>query len=131
MKLNNKGWSLNTLLICMAIILSFLLISVLYVYKLSNEFTSNLTGVNNSTNYSNNNSSEISDSINNNNNTLKVLIDNDLISAVIGLIILVIIFEITYAIFRIVFTAFETIEKNINSFDNKQRWKKRGGHKKK
>ena len=70
MKLNNKGWSLNTLLICMAIILSFLLISVLYVYKLSNEFTSNLTGVNNSTNYSNNNSSEISDSINNNNNTL-------------------------------------------------------------
>ena len=70
MKLNNKGWSLNTLLICMAIILSFLLISVLYVYKLSNEFTSNLTGVNNYTNYSNNNSSEISDSINNNNNTL-------------------------------------------------------------
>ena len=59
MKLNNKGWSLNTLLICMAIILSFLLISVLYVYKLSNEFTSNLTGVNNSTNYSNNNSSVI------------------------------------------------------------------------
>ena len=69
--------------------------------------------------------------INNNQNTLKVSINNDLISAVIGLIILLIIFEITYAIFRIVFTAFETIEKNINSFDNKQRWKKRGGHKKK
>ena len=69
--------------------------------------------------------------INNNNNALKVSIDNDLISAVIGLIILVIIIEITYAIFKIVFTAFETIEKNINSFDNKQRWKKRGGHKKK
>lgn len=69
--------------------------------------------------------------INNNNNTLKVSINNDLISAVIGLIVLVIIFEITYAIFRIVFKAFETIESNINSFDNKQRWKKRGGHKKK
>ena len=69
--------------------------------------------------------------INNNQNTLKVTIDNELISAIIGLIILVIIFEITYAIFKIVFTAFETIEKNINSFDNKQRWKKRGGHKKK
>lgn len=69
--------------------------------------------------------------INNNNNALKVSIDNDLISAVIGLIVLVIIIEITYAIFKIVFTAFETIEKNINSFDNKQRWKKRGGHKKK
>ena len=69
--------------------------------------------------------------INNNNNSLKVSIDNDLISAIIGLIILVIIIEITYAIFKIVFTSFETIEKNINSFDNKQRWKKRGGHKKK
>ena len=69
--------------------------------------------------------------INNNANTLKVAIDNELISAIIGLIILVLIFEIVYAIFRIVFTAFETIEKNINSFDNKQRWKKRGGHKKK
>lgn len=68
--------------------------------------------------------------INNNANTLKVSINNDLISAVIGLIVLVIIIEITYAIFKIVFTAFETIEKNINSFDNKQRWKKRGGHKK-
>lgn len=69
--------------------------------------------------------------INNNQNTLKATINNDFISAVIGLIVLVIIFEITYAIFKIVFTAFETIEKNINSFDNKQRWKKRGGHKKK
>ena len=69
--------------------------------------------------------------INNDNNILKATINNDLISAVIGLIILVIIIEITYAIFKIVFTAFETIEKNINSFDNKQRWKKRGGHKKK
>ena len=67
----------------------------------------------------------------NNNNELITPITNDLISYIIGLIILVIIIEITYAIFRIVFTAFETIEKNINSFDNKQRWKKRGGHKKK
>ena len=69
--------------------------------------------------------------INNNQNTLKATINNDFISAVIGLIVLVIIIEITYAIFKIVFTAFETIENNINSFDNKQRWKKRGGHKKK
>ena len=67
----------------------------------------------------------------NDNNTFQVTITNELISYIIGLIILVIIFEITYAIFKIVFTAFETIEKNINSFDNKQRWKKRGGHKKK
>ena len=69
--------------------------------------------------------------INNNQNTLKVTIDNELISAIIGLIVLVIIIEIIYAIFRIIFKAFETIENNINSFDNKQRWKKRGGHKKK
>ena len=69
--------------------------------------------------------------INNNDNILKAPINNDLISAIIGFIILVIIIEITYAIFKIVFTAFETIEKNINSFDNKQKWKKRGGHKKK
>ena len=69
--------------------------------------------------------------INNNQNTLKATINNDFISAVIGLIVLVIIIEITYAIFKIVFTAFETIEKNINSFDNKQRWRKKGGHKKK
>ena len=69
--------------------------------------------------------------INNNENTLNYTINNELISAIIGLIILVIIIEITYAIFKIVFTAFETIENNINSFDNKQRWKKRGGHKKK
>ena len=67
----------------------------------------------------------------NDNNTFQVSIDNELISYIIGLIVLVIIFELTYAIFKIVFTAFETIEKNINSFDNKQRWKKRGGHKKK
>lgn len=67
----------------------------------------------------------------NDNNTFQVTITNELISYIIGLIILVIIFEITYAIFRIVFKAFETIESNINSFDNKQRWKKRGGHKKK
>lgn len=67
----------------------------------------------------------------NNDNVLKYTINNELISAVIGLIVLVIIIEIIYAIFKIVFTAFETIESNINSFDNKQRWKKRGGHKKK
>ena len=67
----------------------------------------------------------------NDNNTFQVSINNALISYIIGLIVLVIIIEITYAIFKIVFTAFETIEKNINSFDNKQRWKKRGGHKKK
>src|SRR5574344_1120889 len=62
----------------------------------------------------------------NNENNLQIYINNELISYIIGLIILVIIIEITYAIFKIVFTAFETIEKNINSFDNKQRWKKRG-----
>ena len=67
----------------------------------------------------------------NDNNTLQISITNELVSYVIGLIVLVIIIELTYAIFKIVFTAFETIEKNINSFDNKQRWKKRGGHKKK
>ena len=67
----------------------------------------------------------------NDNNTLQISITNELISYIIGLIVLVIIIEITYAIFKIVFTAFETIENNINSFDNKQRWKKRGGHKKK
>ena len=67
----------------------------------------------------------------NDNNTFQVLINNELVSYIIGLIILVIIIEITYAIFKIVFTAFETIEKNINSFDNKHRWKKKGGHKKK
>ena len=66
----------------------------------------------------------------NDNNTFQVTITNEIVSYIIGLIILVIIFEITYAIFKIVFTAFETIEKNINSFDNKQKWKKRGGHKK-
>ena len=67
----------------------------------------------------------------NDNNTFQVSITNELVSYIIGLIVLVIIIEITYAIFKIVFTAFDTIEKNINSFDNKQRWKKRGGHKKK
>ena len=67
----------------------------------------------------------------NDNNTFQVSITNELVSYIIGLIVLVLIFEIVYAIFRIVFNAFETIEKNINSFDNKQRWKKKGGHKKK
>lgn len=67
----------------------------------------------------------------NNDNTLKYTINNELISSIIGLIVLVIIIEITYALFKIVFKAFETIQNNINSFDNKQRWKKRGGHKKK
>lgn len=67
----------------------------------------------------------------NDNNNLQISITNELISYIIGLIVLVLIIEITYAIFRIVFKAFETIQNNINSFDNKQRWKKRGGHKKK
>ena len=67
----------------------------------------------------------------NDNNTLQIQIDNLLISYIIGLIVLVIIIEIIYALFKIVFKAFETIQNNINSFDNKQRWKKRGGHKKK
>ena len=67
----------------------------------------------------------------NNENTLQYTINNELISSIIGLIVLVIIIEITYALFKIVFKAFETIQNNINSFDNKQRWKKRGGHKKK
>ena len=64
-------------------------------------------------------------------NTLKYTINNELISSIIGLIVLVIIIEITYALFKIVFKAFETIQNDFNSFDNKQRWKKRGGHKKK
>lgn len=67
MKLNNKGWSLNTLLICMAIILSFLLISVFYVYKISSKLSNDLNSANNSSNYVNNNSAEISDNINNGN----------------------------------------------------------------
>ena len=67
----------------------------------------------------------------NDNNTLQISITNELISYIIGLIVLVLIIEIIYALFRIVFKAFETIQSNINSFDNKQRWKKRGGHKKK
>ena len=67
----------------------------------------------------------------NDNNTFQVSITNELVSYIIGLIVLVLIFELVYAIFRIVFKAFETIENNINSFDNKQKWKKRGGHKKK
>ena len=67
----------------------------------------------------------------NNENTLQYTINNELISSIIGLIVLVIIIEITYALFKIVFKAFETIQNNINSFDNKQRWRKRGGHKKK
>ena len=67
----------------------------------------------------------------NDNNTFQVSINNQLISYIIGLIVLVIIIEIIYALFKIVFKAFETIQNNINSFDNKQKWKKRGGHKKK
>lgn len=67
----------------------------------------------------------------NNENNLQINITNELISYIIGLIVLVLIIEITYAIFRIVFKAFEAIQNNINSFDNKQKWKKRGGHKKK
>ena len=61
MKLNNKGWSLNTLLICMAIILSFLIISVFYVYKLSTKLTNDLNNPNNSSNYTNNNYSQTND----------------------------------------------------------------------
>ena len=46
----------------------------------------------------------------NNDNVLRYTINNELISAIIGLIVLVIIIEITYAIFKIVFTALEPIE---------------------
>ena len=67
----------------------------------------------------------------NNNNSFDTAVTNSLISSICGVIVFIIIIEITYAIFRIVFKAFEAIQNNINSFDNKQRWKKRGGHKKK
>ena len=67
MKLNNKGWSLNTLLICMAVILSFLLISVFYVYKLSTTFTNDLNSTNNSSNYTNNSYSKTNTSKDDNN----------------------------------------------------------------
>ena len=64
MKLNNKGWSLNTLLICMAVILSFLLISIFYVYKLSTTFTNDLNSTNDSSNYTNNSYSQTNTSKN-------------------------------------------------------------------
>ena len=51
----------------MAIILSFLLISVFYVYKISTKLSNDLNSTNNSSNYVNNNSAEISDNINNGN----------------------------------------------------------------
>ena len=53
----------------MAVILSFLLISVFYVYKLSTKLSNDLNSNNNSTNYSNNSSKELTDNINNNQNT--------------------------------------------------------------
>ena len=67
MKLNNKGWSLNTLLICMAVILSFLFVSVFYVYKISTRLSNDLNNTNNSNNYVKDNSSNISDGINSGN----------------------------------------------------------------
>ena len=55
MKLDNKGWSLNTLLICMAVLFSFLLISIFNIYK----FASTVKET------SNNNTQTIADTTNN------------------------------------------------------------------
>ena len=43
MKLNNKGWSLNTLLICIAIFCIALLLSVFYVYRLGTQLKKSLS----------------------------------------------------------------------------------------
>ena len=43
MKLNNKGWSLNTLLICIAVFCIALLLSVFYVYRLGTQLKKSLS----------------------------------------------------------------------------------------
>ena len=72
MQLNNKGWSLNTLLICIVVLLLFLMLSIFNAYKLSSRFsndfqqnnnTNSATDINNSSNSNNNDS--INDDSNN------------------------------------------------------------------
>lgn len=63
MRLNNKGWSLNTLLTCIAVMLVFLLASLYYAYKLTNDFK------NMNDNSAKNNTSDITDNSSNNKNS--------------------------------------------------------------
>ena len=40
MHLDNKGWSLNTLLICIVVLLLFLMLAIFNAYKLSSKLSS-------------------------------------------------------------------------------------------
>lgn len=72
MQLNNKGWSLNTLLICIAVLLLFLMLSIFNAYKLSARFANDFKqngNINNVTDINNSSDSNNNDSINDNSNS--------------------------------------------------------------
>ncbi len=65
MHLDNKGWSLNTLLICIVVLLLFLMLAIFNAYKLSSKLSSDFRNSGNINNITDSTSSDDS-TINNN-----------------------------------------------------------------
>lgn len=73
MHLDNKGWSLNTLLICIVVLLLFLMLAIFNAYKLSSRLSSDFSNSSNINNITDSTTSDDS-TINNDDNSTK---DND------------------------------------------------------
>lgn len=65
MRLDNKGWSLNTLLICIVVLLLFLMLAIFNAYKLSSKLSSDFSNSGNLNNITDSTTSDDS-TINNN-----------------------------------------------------------------
>ena len=65
MRLDNKGWSLNTLLICIVVLLLFLMLAIFNAYKLSSKLSSDFRNSGNINNITDSTTSDDS-TINNN-----------------------------------------------------------------
>lgn len=74
MHLDNKGWSLNTLLICIVVLLLFLMLAIFNAYKLSSRLSSDVSNSGNINNITDSTTSDDSTIINDNNDSTG---DND------------------------------------------------------
>ena len=69
MHLDNKGWSLNTLLICIVVLLIFLMLAIFNAYKLSSKLSNDFSNSDNINNIKDSSTSDNSTIINDNNDS--------------------------------------------------------------
>lgn len=69
MRLDNKGWSLNTLLICIVVLLIFLMLAIFNAYKLSSKLSNDFSDSGNINNITDSGTNDNSTIINDNNDS--------------------------------------------------------------